>query len=147
MKKLAVFLLASSALLAQTAPMEELIALAREGAAAPGLKEKIAKTPSARNGVTVWGQDFLFVYDNPAAVSVSIDNQPALALKQVEGSTLWMLLTKMRTGVTHSYQFSAAGKPLGARGDAIGYNPRFLRQARRPQGQGQRETEHHQQDL
>ena len=123
MKKLALFLLASSALLAQTAPMEELIALARQGPAAPGLKDKITKTPSARNGVTVWGQDFLFVYDSPAAVSVSIDSQPALPMKQVEGSTLWMLLTKMRTGVTHSYQFSAAGKPLGARGDAIGYNP------------------------
>ena len=34
-----------------------------------------------------------------------------------------MLLTKMRTGVTHSYQYYAAGKPLGARGDAVGYNP------------------------
>ena len=44
-------------------------------------------------------------------------------MAQVEGSTLWMLLTKMRTGVTHSYQYYAAGKPLGARGDAIGYNP------------------------
>ena len=44
-------------------------------------------------------------------------------MAQVEGSTLWMLLKKMRTGVTHSYQYYADGKPLGARGDAIGYNP------------------------
>ena len=51
-------------------------------------------------------------------------NETAIGfMKQVEGSTLWMMLTKMRTGVTHSYQFSAGGKPLGARGDAIGYNP------------------------
>jgi enterochelin esterase-like enzyme len=41
----------------------------------------------------------------------------------IQGSTLWMLLTKMRTGVTHSFQYYAAGKPLGNRGDAIGYNP------------------------
>ena len=34
-----------------------------------------------------------------------------------------MLLKEMRTGVTHSFQYYAAGKPLGARGDAIGYNP------------------------
>ena len=34
-----------------------------------------------------------------------------------------MLLTKMRTGVLHQYQFYSAGKPLGARGDAVGYNP------------------------
>jgi enterochelin esterase family protein len=44
-------------------------------------------------------------------------------MAQVAGSSLWMLLTKMRTGVTHSFQYYAAGKPLGARGDAIGYNP------------------------
>jgi enterochelin esterase family protein len=34
-----------------------------------------------------------------------------------------MMLTKMRTGVLHQYQFYADGKPLGARGDAVGYNP------------------------
>jgi enterochelin esterase family protein len=34
-----------------------------------------------------------------------------------------MLLTKMRTGVLHQYQFYAAGKALGNRGDAVGYNP------------------------
>ncbi len=39
------------------------------------------------------------------------------------GSALWMLLTKMRTGVTHQYQYYSAGKPLGARSDAVGYNP------------------------
>ena len=44
-------------------------------------------------------------------------------MASVDGSTLWMLLTKMRTGVTHSFQYYSAGKPLGARGDAIGYNP------------------------
>ena len=37
------FLLAWSALPAQTSPLEELIALAREGAGAPGLKDRIAE--------------------------------------------------------------------------------------------------------
>ena len=44
-------------------------------------------------------------------------------MAQIPGTSFWMLLTKMRTGVTHSYQYYAAGKPLGARGDAVGYNP------------------------
>ena len=123
MKKLVLFLLTSSAALAQAPPLEELIALARQGPAAPGLKDRIAKTLSARGGNAVWGQDYLFVSDSPAPVSISLDNQPAIPMAQVEGSTLWMLLTKMRTGVTHSFQYYAAGKPLGARGDAIGYNP------------------------
>ena len=123
MKNLVLFLLASSAALAQTSPLEELVALARQGPAAPGLKDRITRTLSARGGATVWGQDYLFAADSPAPVTISLDNQPAVAMAQIEGSTLWMLLTKMRTGVTHSYQYFSAGKPLGARGDAIGYNP------------------------
>jgi hypothetical protein len=100
MKKLALFLLASSAALAQTSPLAELIDLARQGPAAPGLKDRIAKTLSARGGATVWGQDYLFVSDSPAPVTISLDNQPAVPMARIEGSTLWMLLTKMRTGVT-----------------------------------------------
>jgi enterochelin esterase-like enzyme len=123
MKKLVLFLLTSTAALAQAPPLEELIALARQGPAAPGLKDRITKTLSARGGNAVWGQDYLFVSDSPAPVSVSLDNQPAVPMAQVEGSSLWMLLTKMRTGVTHSFQYFSAGKPLGARGDAVGYNP------------------------
>lgn len=123
MNKLVLFLLISSAVVAQTSTLAELIDLARQGPAAPGLKDRITKSLSARGGNAVWGQDYLFVSDSPAPVSLSLDNQPAVPMAQIEGSTLWMLLTKMRTGVTHSYQYYAAGKPLGARGDAIGYNP------------------------
>ncbi len=123
MKKLVLFLLTSCVALPQAPPWEELIALARQGPAAPGLKDRITKTLSARGGNAVSGQDYLFVSDSPAPVSISLDNQPAVPMAQVEGSTLWMLLTKMRTGVTHSFQYFSAGKPLGARGDAVGYNP------------------------
>ena len=44
-------------------------------------------------------------------------------MAQLPESNTWMLLTKLRTGVTHSYQFFSDGKPLGARGDVAGYNP------------------------
>src|ERR1039458_704021 len=123
MTKLILFVLASSAAVAQTSPLEELIALARQGPAAPGLKDRIAQTLSPRGGATVWGQDYLFVSDSPSPVAISLDNQPAVPMAQIEGSTLWMLLTKMRTGVTHSYQYYAAGKPLGARAYATCYTP------------------------
>jgi enterochelin esterase family protein len=123
MKAHALFLLASSAIFAQTPALEELIQTARQGPAAPGLKDRISKSLSPRGGTAVWGQDYLFVSDSPSPVFISIDQQPAVPMAQIEGSTLWLLLTKMRTGVTHSYQYYAAGKPLGARGDAVGYNP------------------------
>jgi enterochelin esterase-like enzyme len=123
MKKFALFLLASSAAYAQTPPLEELIGIARQGPAAPGVKDAITKTLSARGGTAVWGQDYLFVSNSPTPVSISIDNQPALPMAAVADSTFWMLLTKMRTGVTHSYQYYSAGKTLGNRGDVIGYNP------------------------
>ena len=122
--KLAVcFLLASAAAFAQTSPLEELIATARQGPSAPGLKEAVVKTLSARGGNAVWGQDYLFVADSPSAATISIDQQPAVPMAAIPGSSLWMFLIKMRTGVTHSYQYLADGKPLGARGDAVGYNP------------------------
>ena len=107
----------------QTSALEELIAAARQGPSAPGLAERITKILGPRGGAAIWGQDYLFVANSPSPVSISIDQQPAAGMTAIEGSTLWMLLTKMRTGVTHSYQFYAAGKPLGARGDAVGYNP------------------------
>lgn len=123
MKPSVCVLLLSCAALAQTAPWEELIAAARQGPNAPGLKDLIAKDLSPRGGNAVWGQDYLFVASSPAAATISIDGEPAKPMASVPESTFWMLLAKMRTGVTHSYQFYAGGKPLGARGDAVGYNP------------------------
>jgi enterochelin esterase-like enzyme len=123
MKRFLPLLLLASAVFAQTPPLEELIAAARGGPTAAGLKDRITKTLSARGGTAVWGQDYLFVADSPSAVTISIDREPAVAMAQIPGSSLWMLLTKMRTGVTHPYQYYAGGKPLGARGDAVGYNP------------------------
>src|SRR5580693_5486550 len=122
MKKFALLLIASSAAFAQTSPLEELITLARQGPAAPGLPDRITKTLSARGGTAVWGQDYLFVSNSPTPVTISIDNNPAAPMAAIPDSTLWMLLTKMRTGVTHSYQYYSAGKPLGNRADVIGYN-------------------------
>ncbi len=134
MKIVFFFLLVSSADLAQTPSLEELIGIARQGPAAPGLKDHITKALSPRGGVAVWGQDYLFISDSASPVSISLDHGPAVPMTQIEGSTLWMLLTKMRTGVTHSYQYYAAGKPLGARGDAVGYNPDSYPKASVPRG-------------
>ncbi|HEV2445906.1 MAG TPA: alpha/beta hydrolase-fold protein, partial [Candidatus Sulfopaludibacter sp.] len=122
MRMLALFLLASPAFFAQSPALEELIDAARQGPGAPGLQERITKTLGAHGGVAVWGQDYLFVADSPAPPTVAIDREPPAEMGRIANSNLWMLLRKMRTGVTHEYQFYAAGKPLGARGDAVGYN-------------------------
>jgi enterochelin esterase-like enzyme len=109
---------------AETHPLEELIDAARTNA--PAVKELLAKrSPNlkAQGGVWVWGQDFLFATDSDGASSVSIDGQPPAALPKMAGSTVAYRLVKMRTGVTHSYQFYVDGKPLGARRDIAGYNP------------------------
>src|SRR5215469_6612185 len=121
--KLTALLLLASAAFAQSPPLEQLIAAARQGPGAPGLKELVTKTLGAHGGNGVWGQDYIFVAEAPSAVTISIDLQPAAPMVAIPGSSFWMLLTKMRTGVTHSFQYFADGKPLGARGDAIGYNP------------------------
>jgi enterochelin esterase family protein len=127
-------LLASSALFAQTAPWDELITAARKGPATPGLKDLIVKDLAAHGGNAIWGQDYLFVAESPSAATISIDGEPAVAMAAVPGSQFWMRLAKMRTGVTHSYQFYADGKALGARGDAVGYNPDSYQKAGVPHG-------------
>src|SRR6185369_12115606 len=120
-------------LFAQT-PIEDAIEAARGGPSAPGLQERLTKIRPTGQGVTIWGQDFLFVANSPNAVTVAIDQQPPAPLAQVPGSNVWMLLAKMRTGVLHQYQFFAAGKPLGNRGDAVGYNPDSYSRPGTPRG-------------
>ncbi len=109
------------ALFAQTPTPADSIEAARKGPDSAAMKQRVAGI-TAPTQVTVWGQDYLFLSTSATPVSVSIDLQPQKQLAQVDAKH-WMLLTKMRTGVLHQYQFYTAGKPLGARGDAVGYNP------------------------
>lgn len=111
-------------LTAQTHPLQELIQAAR--AESPALKDLLAKRApnlKAQGGAWVWGQDFLFAAAAENSAAVSIDGQPPTTLDRLPDSNLWCRVVKMRTGVTHSYQFTADGKPLGARRDIAGYNP------------------------
>ena len=135
MRTLAVCLLTGFCIFAQTSPLEDAIEAARGGPATPGLQARISKALSGPQGVVVWGQDYLFVAASPSPVTVSIDQQPAVPLAQISESNTWMLLVKMRTGVTHSYQFYGAGKTLGARGDAVGFNPDSYPKPGVPKGQ------------
>jgi enterochelin esterase-like enzyme len=144
MTKLSLLLFVTPLLFSQTHPLEQLINAARQGPAAPGLADLVAKTLSPHGGVAVWGQDYLFVSDltvgpknEPVSVSsagVSIDMQPPLAMENVPGSTLWMRLVKMRVGVTHAYQYFADNKPVGNRTDVAGYNPDSYPHAGVPKG-------------
>jgi enterochelin esterase family protein len=130
--------------LAQVHPLERLIDAARAGARSPGLADLVTTTLSPHGGTAVWGQDFLFVTDlaptpksepvSATQAGVSIDEQPPLAMQKIDGSNLWMRLVKMRTGVTHAYQYYADGKPIGKRSDVAGYNPDSYPKAGVPQG-------------
>jgi enterochelin esterase-like enzyme len=108
---------------AQVHPLARLIDTARQGPDAPGLAELVAKTLPPKTNTAIWGEDYLFVIESPSPATVSIDQQPALAMSKIANSSLWMRLVKMRVGVTHAYQFFADGKPLGNRSDVPGYNP------------------------
>jgi enterochelin esterase family protein len=131
MKSLAFFVAATS-LLAQPPTPATVIENARKGPASPEMKERAAKM-TAPTQVTVWGQDYLFLATSSSPVTISVDQQPQTALTPID-ATHWMLLAKMRTGVTHQYQFYSAGKTLGARGDAVGYNPDSYPKPGVPQG-------------
>jgi enterochelin esterase family protein len=109
---------------AQTHPLEAVIEAAR--AKSPELKDLLTKiSPNLKNAGTalVWGQDFLFAVESGSEPAVSIDGQPPAAMARVPDSNIWYRLKKMRTGVTHSYEFEGEGKALFPRRDVAGYNP------------------------
>jgi enterochelin esterase family protein len=121
MKTTIAFLCAAFAVFAQAPTPSASIEAARKGPASAEMKQRVSVMTAATQ-VVVWGQDFLFLAKSPSPVMVEIDSQPQQPLAQVDADH-WMLLTKMRTGVLHQYQFYSAGKTLGNRGDAVGYNP------------------------
>ncbi|HYL73631.1 MAG TPA: alpha/beta hydrolase-fold protein [Bryobacteraceae bacterium] len=107
---------------AQTAAVESVIEAAREKSA--GFRDLLAKGRNLKNGVAmVWGQDFLFAVETEKQAAVSIDGLGEAPMVRIADSNIWYRLVKMRTGVTHAYEFRAEGKALGARRDIAGYNP------------------------
>jgi enterochelin esterase-like enzyme len=144
MTKLPLLLVATAALFAQSSPLEQLVTTARQGPAAPGLADLVTKTLSTHGGIAIWGQDYLFVSDltvapknepvSATSAGVSIDMQPPLPMEKIPGSTLWMRLVKMRTGVTHAYQYYADNKAAGNRSDVSGFNPDSYPHAGVPKG-------------
>lgn len=67
-----------------------------------------------RDGAAVWGQEFLFAVESDAPAFVSIDKQPPVPMRPVEGTKYWYKLATLRLGTTHQYVYSAAGRNLGA---------------------------------
>ena len=83
----------------------------------------------------MWGQDYLFAVVSEKTATISIDNQAPIEMSKVPDSSIWIRLEKMRTGVTHSYQFFSDGAPLGNRSDVAGYTPDSYPQPNVPKGQ------------
>ena len=135
MKSLGLALCLAGGLWAQVHPLQTLIEAARSKS--PSLKELLPKASTAlktQGAAFVWGQDFLFAAEAEKEAAVSVDGQPPAALVKIPESALGYHLFKMRTGVTHSYQFFVDGKPFGTRRDISGYNPDSYPKAGVPQG-------------
>lgn len=108
---------------AQTHPLETLITAAREHSPRLGaLLEAGLPGLAGRDGAAVWGQEFLFAVRADGAATVSIDREPPLPMRRVEGKPYWYLLRTLRLGVTHHYEYFAGGRSLGSY-DVAGYNP------------------------
>ncbi len=109
---------------AQTHPLQQLIEAARTDS--PALKTLLGKgLPElrGRDGALVWGQEFLFAVESATPATVSIDKQPAVAMRRVADTNFYYLLKTLRLGATHPYRyFDGDGKPIGTY-EVAGYNP------------------------
>lgn len=111
------------ALFAQVHPLQELIDAAR--ANSPKLKDLIAgglPGLQGRDGVAVWGQEFLFAVESEKPATVSVDRQPPVAMTNVPGTKYWYKLMTLRLGVTHHYNYLVDGRSVGNY-EVAGYNP------------------------
>lgn len=103
---------------------DDVIQAAREGS--PALATMLPTALPGLNGpmkagVLTNGQDFLFALQNDASeAAVSIDG---MLRPMTKAGNVWYRLEKLNAGMTHKYQFHAAGKALGMANDIGGYNP------------------------
>ncbi|HZL55784.1 MAG TPA: alpha/beta hydrolase-fold protein [Bryobacteraceae bacterium] len=107
----------------QINPLQDLIEAAR--AHSPRLAQLIASglpQLQGRDGVVVWGQEFLCAVESAKPATVSIDRQPPVAMTNIPGTRYWYKLSTLRLGTTHNYNYFAEGKSLGTY-DVAGYNP------------------------
>lgn len=135
MKRIAtLLLLAASGLGAQTHPLQTLIEAAR--ANSPVLKDLLGKglpMLAGRDGVAVWGQEFLFAVESEKPAMVSVDKQPPVAMTNAPGTKFWYKLMTLRLGTTHNYNYLVDGRSIGTY-DVAGYNPDSYPQPGVPQG-------------
>jgi len=117
------------ALFAQVSPLQELIDAAREDS--PRLKELLDRKDQwgyrllelhGRDGVAVWGQEFLFAAESRTEATVAIDKEPPVAMKRVPQSDYWYLLRRLRLGTTHQYHYFSGGREIGGY-QVAGYPP------------------------
>jgi enterochelin esterase-like enzyme len=117
------------AVFAQINPLQEVIDAAR--ADSPKLKELLDRKDEwgyripelrGRDGVAVWGQEFLFAVESKTDATVVIDNAAPVAMKRVPGSDYWYLLRRLRLGTTHQYHYFGAGKEIVGY-QVAGYSP------------------------
>lgn len=117
-------------LIAQVHPVQELIDAARTDS--PKLKELFDATDSfgrripelaGRDGVAVWGQEFVFAVESENPASVAIDQEAPIAMKQVPGTNYWYLWKMLRLGTTHRYQYMVNGGNFRPPYEVAGYNP------------------------
>ena len=140
MKTLTLMVLSAAlALGAGRHPLEELIEAARTSPPAPGFEKLLRDNvffvyPLAQGSSFVWGQDFLFAIETEKVPELSVNGQPRATLARLPNSNLWYRLLKMRTGVTHSYQFFSGGQPLSQRFDVAGYNSDSYPKSEAPRG-------------
>ena len=109
---------------AQTDPLHRLIVAARTDS--PELKTLLGQglpLLQGRDGVAVWGQEFLFAVESAKDASVSIDKEPAIPMKRVPGTNYWYLVKMLRLGTTHQYQYMAGAQTVGVPYQVAGYNP------------------------
>ncbi len=130
---------AAWALGAQNAPAPRLLDLARRDPGSAEFREALVRTFSdadlgAGKAVVSYGPDFLWAIETATRPDLFVDNVAGPAMAPIPGTQLWFALGNMKTGSSHSFFYTVAGKKFGGRTDVPAYGPDSYAQPGVPQG-------------
>ena len=119
--------LAPVSVMAQEDPSQQLIRMAAGQADSPEFREALVARVGEENlkegrASVSYGPDFLFATESAQRPTLVIDDEPAGALKQLAGSSIWIHTAKLETGRSHAFYFEVNGE-MGRRIDVPAYTP------------------------
>jgi enterochelin esterase family protein len=139
MRKMLLILLLTASLAGQKLPVSELLKMAGQPSPPPAFQQALLDTLGVENvqkGAAVIGEgpDFLWSVESAQTPELFVDEGQLPPMRRLQGTNLWFLTGKLKTGAAHEFHYLVNGAVFGGRNDVPAYGPDSYVQPGVPQG-------------